>query len=289
MNHVARAVKHAQPAAAARHFATFRPGTVTLVPDVRQEAQQQEPSPTDFGSKRAFALQSIAGEKLCAWRLKSGETVESLATDFGSKRAFALQTIAGEKSCAWRLKSGETVESRATDFGGDRAFALQSIAGEKNCAWKLKSGETVESRATDFGGDRAFALQSIAGEKNCAWRLKSGEADVDQDLGFLGMAFKEFDVNGDHLLSKEELRAALSSINIPEEESDRIFASIDLNADNEISIDKWVNSLSSDIKDSLHEHAKEEYWRRLLFGGLRTDCDEHWEKLLFGGLEKKSE
>ena len=114
MNHVTRAVKYAKPAAATRHFASFRLGTVMLAPDVRQEAEQQETSPTDFGGDRAFALQSIDGEKNCAWRLKSGETVESRATDFGGDRAFALQIIDGEKNPAWKLKSGETVESRTS-------------------------------------------------------------------------------------------------------------------------------------------------------------------------------
>jgi len=108
------------------------------------------------------------------------------------------------------------------------------------------------------------------------------------DMGFLTVAFHEFDLNGDNVLSKDEMRAALASINITEDDADQIFDSMDQNNDEMIQLDEWIAKMSPEIQTKINSHAKSEYWRRLVWGGLRTDCDEHWNKLIFGGLDKSA-
>ena len=100
-----------------------------------------------------------------------------------------------------------------------------------------------------------------------------GDPAKKQQLSFLTLAFREFDLDKNSVLDRDELKLALASLNLPAGDADAaaLLAAVDENADDVIQLDEWLDNLPEDLKLRLHEHASAEAWRRLAFGRGFTD------------------
>eukprot|EP00656_Telonema_subtile_P005843 TRINITY_DN12674_c0_g1_i1.p1 TRINITY_DN12674_c0_g1~~TRINITY_DN12674_c0_g1_i1.p1 ORF type:complete len:504 (+),score=92.17 TRINITY_DN12674_c0_g1_i1:71-1582(+) len=114
-----------------------------------------------------------------------------------------------------------------------------------------------------------------------------GDARRRRELAFLALAFRDFDSAKDNVLSKEEMAAALKSLNVADDDVDAVFRAIDLNDDQLIQLDEWLDRVPKDIVQRLKNHAHAERWWMIKIRPMRAqDCDQADACMTkaFGGL-----
>lgn len=104
-----------------------------------------------------------------------------------------------------------------------------------------------------------FAAEAIA-------QRAEGDELREEHLGFLTLAFRHFDTNKDNMLCADELRAALGSLELPEDDEivPALLAEIDTNED-DVSLDEWLDDMPPMVFENLHSHPSAEGWRELAF------------------------
>ena len=85
-----------------------------------------------------------------------------------------------------------------------------------------------------------------------------------RNMDFLKLAFKEFDLNNDQLLQKDELRVALQSLNVSAGAADEAFDTISSNNEDGIQLDEWMDNMPQSLLQKLGDHAKAEAWRQMI-------------------------
>lgn len=97
---------------------------------------------------------------------------------------------------------------------------------------------------------------------------KGRDAEHKRQLAFLALAFREFDVNRDQVLCKDEVKLALLSLNLPADDPEvkAMMTELDKNKDNVIQLDEWLDHLPRSVIEKLQEHASAARWRKLALG-----------------------
>merc|ERR1719198_938914 len=83
-------------------------------------------------------------------------------------------------------------------------------------------------------------------------------------VSFLAGAFMEFDLDGDGVIDKTELREAVLRLELPADDDDvqMLLVMFDENMDDKIQIDEWLDNIPRALFVKLQERAAAASWRR---------------------------
>ncbi|KAJ9466225.1 hypothetical protein DIPPA_00818 [Diplonema papillatum] len=79
------------------------------------------------------------------------------------------------------------------------------------------------------------------------------------EVTILKVAFEEFDLDKNGVLDRDEIKAALETLDLPSSDEilDKIFGDYDDNHDGVISLDEWLNRESQDLRTRIYEAFKD--------------------------------
>merc|ERR1712113_285630 len=133
-----------------------------------------------------------------------------------------------------------------------------SIAAQKFAASMERPGMMLMDEHGVLAGWKTHAELDLTGRSFDFPRTEK------EHLAFLAAAFREFDLDSDGTLDKEELHSALVGLGMPAEDGDvqSLFRMLDSNADQRIQLSEWLDNIPSTLQAKLADHAGAVCWRR---------------------------
>lgn len=161
-------------------------------------------------------------------------------------------------ACKWKAYVETSVMSSALS-----PFEV-SIACQRFANSTEKTGAMLMDEDGALIGWKTYAEVGVTGQSSSVVEQTHSEL-----LTFLAGAFYDFDLDGDGVLSKIELRSALASLGLPADDIDvqALFFQLDCNADESIQLNEWLNRVPRELQVKLQDHAGAASWRRHHGGG----------------------
>eukprot|EP00755_Sulcionema_specki_P010492 Sspe_Gene.46624::Locus_23333_Transcript_1_1_Confidence_1.000_Length_905::g.46624::m.46624 len=203
-------------------------------------------SPTFLSEKGTLCPRSLP-----AWRNRDCKAVAT--GDTACTANFMVAALA----CAFSLEDSDV---RVYDMSGEGPLeeiqpdGLYYVTG-RECVMKTSH----IPRNTDPEQSTALPVHKGLDEYNDMWgKIVRRELDKRQgaDCGKLQQlvhAFEMFDLNNDMKLTRDELQNALQALEVPATylEVSNMFAKMDVNRDDELTLDEWLDNIPSDMQAAI--------------------------------------